>query len=289
MTSIDVVAVPSAALGECPVWDDEAKALWWTDIDRCRIHRWDRGSSEVSTFEFDGRVGSFALSSDPSIVVLAKETELVRFNVQTRELSPWMTLEPSGVGNRLNDGRCDAAGRFIVGSMFEDTSAQRTTGVLHQIGSDVGQRVLVRDIGVSNGLAFDPARNRMYWADSPTRTIMVFDYDDASGAVGEPRVFFDYGDLPGKPDGGCVDAEGGYWSACVHGGAIIRIDPDGILGERIELPVLHPTMPCFAGPNHDELYVTSIADEGREGPDGAIVMVSGLGVNGVPEPKMALF
>lgn len=289
MATVDIVDVPPARLGECPVWDGPNNALWWTDIDGRRIHRWDRAASAVHTYDFDGRVGSFALSADPNLIVVAKETDLVRYDTSTGQSSLWMSLEPSGVGNRLNDGRCDPKGRFVVGSMFEDTSANKTTGILHQIGTDVGQRVLRRSIGVSNGLAFDETRERMYWADSPTRQILVFDYDTDSGAVSEPRLFFDYGDLPGKPDGGCTDAEGGYWSACVHGGAIIRVDPAGILSERIELPVLHPTMPCFGGADLDEIYVTSIADEDRQGPDGAIVAVTGTGIRGLSEPRIVVF
>lgn len=288
MPTTHVLPVPHATLGEGPVWDRDANALWWTDIDGRCIHRWEPSGGSHVSFAFDGRVGSFALS-DSSVIVVAKETELVRFDTTTGESTPWIPLEPAGQGNRLNDGRCDPAGRLIVGSMFQDTAAKKTTGILHQIGADVGVRVLQRDIGVSNGLAFDAERDRMYWADSPTGTVFVFDYDVATGAVEGPRVFFAYGDLPGKPDGGCTDAEGGYWSACVHAGAIIRIDPDGTLSERIELPVLHPTMPCFGGADLDEIYVTSIADPDRDGPDGATVVVTDVGVRGVTEPRIALF
>lgn len=109
------------------------------------------------------------------------------------------------------------------------------------------------------------------------------------------RVFFDYRDRPGKPDGACVDAEGCYWSASVYGWALIRITPDGEVDRVIDLPLHKPSMPCFGGPDLDTLFVTTIgtggttpADPGRDGfVNGSTLAISGLGITGRPEPTFA--
>jgi len=113
-------------------------------------------------------------------------------------------------------------------------------------------------VGTSNGCAFDPDRDLMYWADTPTKQVLAWDYDPATGMRRNERVFFDYDQVEGKPDGACVDADGFYWSASVRGWALTRVAPDGTVDQRIELPVELPTMPCFGGPNLDTLFVTSI-------------------------------
>ena len=93
----------------------------------------------------------------------------------------------------------------------------------------------------------------MYFADTVTEVVLVFDYDPASGNCANPREFFDYSKIPGWPDGACVDADGCYWSASVFASAVVRITPDGHLDRRVELPIERPTMPCFGGHNYETL------------------------------------
>ena len=64
----------------------------------------------------------------------------------------------------------------------------------------------------------------------------------------------------GRPDGGAVDAEGCYWGCGICAGRINRFSPDGELIGWIEMPVTHPTMPCFGGPDLKTLYVTSLRE-----------------------------
>ena len=174
----------------------------------------------------------------------------------------WVALEPEGSGNRMNDGRTDRAGRFWVGSMFDPTSAGRSTGMLHRVAHD-GRVTAVRSgVGVANGLAFSPDGRTMYFADSPRETVWAYDYDLDSGETANERVFLDFGPLPGRPDGACVDADGCYWIACVYGWAVLRVTPDGRIDRRIDLPVEKPTMPAFGGPGMSTLFVTSIGAGG---------------------------
>jgi sugar lactone lactonase YvrE len=197
-------------------------------------------------------------------------------------------LEPEGVGNRLNDGRCDPAGRFWVGSMFDPAAANRVTGLLHRVEPD-GTAVTVRSaIGVSNGLAFAPDGRTMYFADTSRDVVWAYDYDVDTGEASNERVFLDFGPLPGRPDGACVDADGCYWIACVFGWAVLRVTPAGTIDRRIRIPVEKPTMPAFGGPGLSTLFITTIGGGGSHAADPSQADAGGLfavdvGVNGVAE------
>ena len=293
--TITALDAPIAALGESPVWCPEEAILYWVDIDGKAIHRHDPTTGTHGTRSIDGRPGSIALTSTPGRLLIASEHRLLKLDWETGAVTPFADLEAASTGNRLNDGCCDSAGRFVVGSMHADTTAGRTTGTLHRVHHSGEVETLRNHIGVTNGLAFDVKRNRMYFADTPTERVLAFDYEPSTGTMSNQRLFFDYHNHPGKPDGACVDADGCYWSASVYGWSLLRITPDGEVDCRIELPVQKPSMPCFGGEHLDILFVTTIgaggttpSERGRDGFEpGATLAIEGLGVKGIVEPRFA--
>ena len=292
MVAVDVAVRAGALLGECPLWSPEEGVLYWEDIDGRSVHRYDPATGVDLTREMQGRPGSMVLTSVPGRLLVAAETELVWFDWETGAANPWITLEPPGTGNRMNDGRTDPAGRYWVGSMYEFAVEERYTGSLYRIEADGSFAVTRRGVGVPNALAFDTGRNRMYWADSLSRTVLCYDYDLETGAARNERVFVEFGDLPGRPDGACLDVEGCYWVAAVHGAAVLRFTPDGALDRRIDLPTSKPSMTAFGGADMGTLFVTSIggggshplkADEPRAGD----LFALDPGVTGVPDAPFA--
>jgi len=258
MTSVDVAVAAAAALGECPLWAPDEGVLYWLDIDGRRVHRFDPVTGVDESQSLPGRPGSMARTAEPGRFLLATETDLVWFDWASGDVTHWLTLEPAGTGNRLNDGRTDPAGRFWVGSMYERPAARRFTGNLYRIVPDGSFVTTQREIGVANALAFDAQRQRMYFADTLRTTIWSYEYDLDTGEGYNETVFVDFAGLPGGPDGACVDADGCLWVAAVYGSAVLRFTPDGVLDRTIKLPVEAPTMPAFGGPHLDTLFVTSI-------------------------------
>lgn len=281
-----------ARLGECPLWSPAEGRLYWVDIDGQTIHRFDPVSGIDQVHEAPGRPSALALTPKPGRLLVAIERRLAFFDLGSAVWLDWIELDPTDIGNRLNDGRCDPAGRFWVGSMFVPTSAGRTTGALYRVSGD-GTTVTVRTgVGVANGLAFSPDGRTMYFADTPRRTVWAFDYDVDSGVATNERVFLDFAALPGKPDGACVDAAGCYWIACVYGWAIARITPGGKVDRLIAVPVEKPTMPAFGGGDLSTLFITSIGGAGGhpidpEQPDAGGLFAIDVGVEGLPEPAFA--
>lgn len=288
----ECVVPARALLGECPLWDTAAGRLYWIDIEGRAIHRFDPATGLDERRELPGRPGSIALTARDGRLLVAMETSLAFLDWDSGAVEDWLDLEPAGTGNRLNDGRCDAAGRFWVGSLFDPTSAGRTTGMLHRVGPGGDAMVMRSAIGVANGLAFSPDGATMYFADTHRDTVWAYDYDQATGEPANERVFLDFGrsDLPGRPDGACVDADGCYWIACVYGWAVVRVTPDGVVDRRIAVPAEKPTMPAFGGPSMTTLFVTSIGAGGSRPladgqPEAGGLFAIETDVRGIPEPR----
>jgi sugar lactone lactonase YvrE len=192
----------------------------------------------------------------------------------------------------MNDGRCDPVGRFWVGSMFDPSSANKSTGSLYRIEPDGRSTVVRTEIGVPNGSAFSPDGRTMYFADTHRDVVWAYDYDVDSGEATNERVFLDFSGLPGRPDGACVDADGCYWIACVRGSAVLRVTPAGVVDRRVDLSASKPTMPAFGGPDLSTLFITSIGGGGSHGRDPAEPEAGDLFVletqyQGLPEPRFA--
>jgi L-arabinonolactonase len=296
--------LPAAAqLGECPVWSPDEARLYWVDIDGRAVHRYDPRTGLDEQRPAPGRPASLALTATPGRLLVAVERRLGFLDWETGAWLEWVMLEPDDGGgeadggpapddggNRLNDGRCDPAGRFWVGSMFDPSSAGRATGLLHRVERD-GTAVTVRSgIGVANGLAFAPDGRTMYFADTHRDVVWAYDYDIDAGEASNERVFIDFGPLPGRPDGACVDQDGCYWIACVYGWAVLRVTPGGAIDREIAVPVEKPTMPAFGGNDLATLFITTIGGGGSHRTDPTQPDAGGLfavepGVRGLPEPR----
>jgi L-arabinonolactonase len=271
-------------LGESPLWDGQA--LLWIDIVAPCIHRLDPDTGARQRWAMPDLVGSIGLGPRPGTLVAALRHGLVLVGSEG-EVSPLHALEPDP-DLRLNDGKMDRQGRFLVGGMHLDRpDAYRAA--LHRFGP-AGHEVLDRGFGTSNGLCLSPEGTTLYFADSRVGTLWSYTYDPESGALGARRDLADLTARHGSPpDGATVDAEGFIWAALVRSGQLVRLDPEGRTERLIDVPVPHPTCPAFGGAALDVLYVTSISDSGglrSDHPDaGRLLEVRGLGVRGVAEAR----
>lgn len=249
-----------AKLGEGPLWCPVEQALYWTDIQSATLSRWRAADGAVRVWPMPERLGSFAFCETPGRLLLALESGVALFDLARGALlTPIVPVEPEHVTTRLNDGRCDPQGRFVVG-IYNQTADEAPIGHFYRITSTDDalqlERLPLPKIGVANSLAFSPDGTRMYFTDSPTRQIWCVDYH-ADGRLGEPRPFVQLGAHEGFPDGATVDAEGGLWSAQWRGHCVVRYDADGRETDRLALPASQITCPVFGGAGMDELFVTS--------------------------------
>ncbi len=242
-------------LGETPLWCASTQTLWWLDIDACKLHSLKPYAETHVEYGFEGRfTGSLALRRGGGLLI-ALDGSLCCFDPTNGELQPFAEIEKPELDTRLNDGRCDARGRFWVGSM--DNMLSRPSGSLYRVDPDGRVERQFGDVIVSNTIALSPDNKTLYFSDTRRFITWAFDLDVETGRLGERRVFVDYTAAKERPDGACVDAEGFLWNAIFAGGRIVRYSPDGQLDRTIKLPVTNPTCLCFGGKDLQTLYITT--------------------------------
>jgi sugar lactone lactonase YvrE len=244
-------------IGESPVWDEQRGAVWFVDILSPAVLCIELATRKLSAFAMPAVIGSVSLSSDARLVV-ALRTGVHLFDPQSGQLEFLVHPEPDRAENRLNDGKIGPDGCFWIGSMH-DSVPRSPTGALYRV-TPRGESVRVLDgIKVSNGLAWSPDGRTMYHSDSTEARVTVFDFDPATGRVGNARTLLTLSEEQGLPDGAAMDVDGFYWSAGVSSGRLNRISPQGDVIESIALPVSAPTMPCFGDFDGRTVFVTSLA------------------------------
>ena len=288
---ITCVASTRSKVGEGAVWDVADQCLWWVDIPAGIVYRYDPSTGENRTHQIGEPVGCLAVREQGGLV-LATKSGFWFYDPETGARKAISDPEAHMPDNRFNDGATDAQGRFWAGTM-KDGGEPEALGAFYRLDPDLEVTFWKDAVYTTNGLAFSPDGRRMYFSDSnpAVRTIWACDYDGATGTPGTPSVFFDTSSVPGRPDGGTVDAEGCYWQAGVSGWQLYRLSPEGEVLMTVDMPVEKPTKPMFGGPELDVLYVTSIGvglTAGHEQPEaGSLFAITGLGIKGFPQTRFA--
>ncbi|MDT9699570.1 SMP-30/gluconolactonase/LRE family protein [Streptomyces sp. P17] len=276
----EVAVRAEATLGEGPTWDPVTGRLIWIDILGSRVHTYDPSSGRRTGRTTDQHVGAVKPRANGGLVLNLRDGVAV--------LDPdgsfrWLHHEPVP-GRRANDAAVAPDGSLWAGTMRYDEAPGG--GTLSRIGSDGSVTAVLDDVAVSNGTGWSPDGRRMYYIDSPTRRVDVFDHAD--GAVTHRRPLTEIEDGAGFPDGLTVDADGCVWVALWDGGAVRRYTPDGRLDREITLPTPRITACAFGGADLTDLYITT-ARVGLEAPHpvaGSLLVVPGAG-KGLPQQPFA--
>ncbi len=285
--TIEKISGVKNKLGEGPVWDVAERALYWIDGNAPAIYRLDPKTNQIKSWKTPKPIGSLALRQNGG-AVLALSDGFYMFDFDSGEAKQ-IGAPVAKPGTTFNDGKTDARGRFIAGTL--DSKFAGPTGSIFSLDASLKCSVLEPAIGCTNGPCFSPDNRTFYCSDSVTRVIWAYDYDLANGTVSNKRTFATIKGLGGVPDGATVDAEGHLWSAIAGGGKIVCYNPDGSVARMVEVPTPIVTSVMFGGDNLDVMYATSIGEKTlrREpGPDGgSLFVIKGLGVKGKAEPRFA--
>lgn len=270
------VVQADARVGESPVWNDGN--LLWVDLLAGRLHTSDVATGRDNVREIGGILGAVVLTDSPAVAAVTDDGYAV---IGTDSLIPLASVTPEP-HRRMNDGKCDAAGRFWAGSTTNDFQSGR--GALHVWERDRGTRVMFDGLTLPNGLGWSPDSRTFYLVDSTERHILAFQFDVDDGHLGDPVLLCSFVPSQGLPDGLAVDLDGCLWVAFHGGGCVRRIAPDGRVLLEIQMPMSQPTSCAFGGGT--ELFVTS-AREGlseqallAEGSAGSVVVVD-VSIEGV--------
>ena len=251
--NVELAAKLDCNVGEGPFWDDVKQDLYFVDIMNKQIKVFSPSSKSVETVQFNQEIGAVFLDHKSNLIVAARDGifAATRDGVLETLLAP-IELEDTSI--RTNDAKCDANGRMWVGTMAFDF----TQGAAALFSFDLKNlKKVVPDLTISNGIGWSLDKKTMYFIDSPTKRVDIFDFDLESGELGNRRPFLLLGDLDAFPDGLTTDEDGGVWVALFGGGEVRRFDPQGTLTHIVEVPVKQVTSCCFGGADMSELFITT--------------------------------
>jgi len=205
-------------------------------------------------------------------------------STEPTSLTNMFSVEPDRPANRFNDGKCDANGRLWAGTMNDNdpvANLYRVTNTIQQVQTG---------IGISNGIAWNRTNTLMYYIDTPTGKVDVFDFNNSEGQISNRRTVYDFSRVGerGSPDGMNIDANGNLWVACWGGTQIIQVDANtGQKMRSIDMPAQNITSIAFGGPNLDVMYVTSASDglsdvqKAQQPAAGSLFQITNVGARGM--------
>lgn len=288
MTRWDFQPMSSARsrLGENPTWRPEQQELWHVDVHNGLFRRTDWTSGRTVDRKVGERVTFVQPCADGSALVSVADG--IGRLPDTGPAATDLPIESDLPTTSINDAKVDPAGRLWFDSL--DRPQQQAHCALYRL--DAPDKVTVQATGVllGNGLGWSPAGDRMYFIDSRTQRLDVFDYDVDTGEISNRRTLAEIPESDGMPDGLAVAADGSIFVALYGGWQLHRYAPNGALAESIPTPVRYPTCPGFAGDDLRTLVVTTayayLADEGEQicPLDGAVLVADSDVAGLLPPP-----
>jgi L-arabinonolactonase len=289
MGEVRCVQEANAILGEGPSWSSAEGVLYWIDIKRPAVFRFDPTRGQTGHWPLKRPVG-FAAPAQAGRLVFGDADGLGFLDLSTGGVTRLAAPESHIPGNRFNDGKVDRSGRLWAGTM--DDACKQPTGNLYRVDPDGSVHTMATGLICSNGLGWSPDNRTMYFTDSIVHTIWTYGFDAKTGALGERRVFAKVSGDEGVPDGLTVDSEGFVWSAMWDGWRVIRYAPDGTIDRVVRMPVQRPSSCMFGGPDLKTLYITSACVELgwgalKSGPLAGSLFAMESDIAGLPEVPFA--
>jgi len=241
-------------LAEGPLWNADRGELVWVDIPGHAVHFFDPENGEDRAVDVGRPVGAAAMRESGGMV-LALSDGFGFLDDRTGEVEIVATAWEAGPNVLANDGKCDPTGRFWAGTLTEP--AEEGASALYRLDPDLRVTKVLGDVTVSNGLGWSTNGDLMYYADTPTGGVDVFDHNEATGDIKNRRRLVSVPSEIGVPDGLTVDAEDCLWVAVYGGSCVRRYSPGGELLAIVELPVSQATSCAFGGQDLADLYVTT--------------------------------
>lgn len=289
------IAATGDICGEGVAWHPEKADVYWTDINRCLLHRYTSIDASVDTWQFEQPVTAVTLTSDPEQLLIVLGGSVILWNTKRCLRSATLFELPSWPATRCNDARVGPDGSLWFGTMQNNVRSDggnvpitENLGELLCLDASGRTRVWHRHIGIANTVEWSPAGDRLFFGDTLRNCIYVSSFDSSLSSIAPP-VMFTEGFSRGLPDGSAMDSQGHLWNCRYGGGCIVRFAPDGSVADVIETPVKNPTTCAFGGPDLKTLYITSAtAPDADEGELGGALFAMQMEIAGLPFNRFRL-
>ena len=253
MTKPKVAWNLAAELGEGPVWVERDRALWFVDIKKKQINRYDPASEAKRSWQAPEQVG-FILPAERGGFVAGLQSGLYHFNERSGEFALIVEVEPDKPDNRLNDGVVDPSGRVWFGTM--DNKEREKSGAFYCFADGQLKPTGIDGIAITNGPAVSPDGRILYFVDTLKGTIEAADIGE-DGSLSNRRPFVRIDPTEGHPDGPTIDSEGCVWISLYAGWEARRYSPAGELVEQVRFPVANITKIAFGGDDLRHVFATT--------------------------------
>ncbi len=240
--------------GEGPMWHAADSILVWLDIARNLVHLYDPASGSDRAIDV-GQPVSAVVPRASGGLVMALQEGYAALDLVSGRVDLIAPVPQAGTSGRMNDGKCDSAGRFWAGTMASNQQVGAAT--LYRLEHDHSVTPVLRDVTIPNGPAWSLDNRTMYFNPGATGGVDAYDFDPVTGAMTNRRPFITIPSDVGKPDGLTVDNEDHVWVAIWGGWAVHRYTPTGQLERIVTLPTAHVSCPTFGGPDMSDLYITT--------------------------------
>ncbi len=253
--------------GEGVLWRPEERAVYWTDINRFLIHRYDPADGSVRSWFFTEPVTTVLATDHEETLAVVLGSRVILWQPSSDARCDQGFRVPGWPKERLNDAAVDPRGSLWVGSMQNNVhpdGSEASIGALYRVHPDGGAVALQQRIGISNTLVWSADRKSFYFGDTLENAIWRYDFDDTTGSIGQPNPFFSEF-IRGLPDGSAIDEEGFVWNCRWDGSCIVRVDPGGHVDRVIEMPTRNVTNCTFGSEDMNILYVTTAASPADAG------------------------
>lgn len=274
-------------LGEGALWHPARKQLFWFDILNASLMSQDAGGARQ--WQFSELVSAAGWVSQ-SALLIAGESGLFLFDLETMAQTPLAALEADRPGNRSNDGRADRQGGFWIGTMSK--RAEDGKGAIYRYYKGELRR-LFPGISIPNSICFTPDGRTAQFSDTKAHKVYRVALDGAGWPVGDPVLWADHSASGLLPDGSVFDASGLMWQAQWGAGRVAAYQMDGTQVQSVPVCGPHSSCPAFGGEGLTTLFCTTAlegmsAQDRADHPDaGKVFCLPGAG-QGLAEPAVIL-
>jgi len=252
MNNMQLVFFNNSTILEGPEWNPERRCISCVSILEGCVYIIYEDTGVIHTIDMKSQVGC-ALWMDRDHLLVASYKGIYKVNVETDEMVYLDNILPRK-DVRYNDGAFDKKKRFIVGTTGYNRLAEGENALYSYC--DGKAKVLVDGTTISNGIAFSPEADFMYFVDTPTRKVGRYRYDPETGDACFDKYIISIDE--GIPDGICVDDAGSLWVAHWGGSQVSKWDL--VSGEKmgkIDVPCKNVSSCCIGGQDMSYMYVTT--------------------------------
>ncbi|KFY45949.1 hypothetical protein V494_00706 [Pseudogymnoascus sp. VKM F-4513 (FW-928)] len=293
---------PNGDLLEGPFYEPENNRLRFVDIIQRKLHVIDiaEGPSSLKTIDFDIPVGVTAdiegVDSKDKILIGGKTgiAILDRATGKYEYIKRFYDDADEARDDRLrsNDGNVDSEGRMWIATMTDFHAGPcKPEGHLFSFDSNLNRATHRSELVIPNSVGWSLSNTTFYLVHSTEATVYAYDFDAATGAISNPRVFWKL-DTGSEPDGFAIDVKGYIWQAVYGDGKVLRISPEGKTVGEIILPTRNVTCCAFVG---EDLFITTASESAENAKlypesakNGGALYKINVGITGVEKHKFKL-